>query len=306
MELHALHFVDAAAEDAHRLVVVFVLATTVLAFHFDARGQVDDADGRFGLVHMLATGTTGAHPLPLDVFIADLDLDLVGFGEDGDGRGGGVDAPLGFGFGDALDAVSARFELEPFPGIVAFDGERDFLEAAMFPGAETDFFGVPPLGANEAGVHLIEIAREQRRLVPAGSGADFDDHAVVGFPFGEEKRFDLVGQKFEAGIDTGQIVLGHRGHFGIGLVFGHEDQILALGDQVLVFDIGDQTLVQGAMFLGDLGQKGPILGDLGVGKQRLKFGPAGERPFKGFIAIRKWRGHDLLRSPKTRPKRRDP
>src|SRR5262249_41024896 len=55
---------DAAAEDAHRPVVVLVLAALVLALDLDLVGGaalVPDADGALGLVDVLAAGAAGPH-----------------------------------------------------------------------------------------------------------------------------------------------------------------------------------------------------------------------------------------------------
>ena len=62
----------------------------------------------------------------------------------------------------------------------------------MFPGAKANFFGVPAFQATIASVHFINIAREQGRFVSARAGADFDNHAVVGFTRRKEERFDFI------------------------------------------------------------------------------------------------------------------
>ncbi len=90
---------DPAAQDAHRLFVVFRLAAAVLALHFQLVGRallVPDAHGGLGLVDVLAAGAAGPHPFPFDVRILDLDGNLVRLRQNGDGGRRGVNAPLRF------------------------------------------------------------------------------------------------------------------------------------------------------------------------------------------------------------------
>src|SRR5262245_26158856 len=80
VQLLLLPLEEPAAQDAHRPLVVFVLAPLVLALHFHLVGgalPIPDADRRFGLVDVLAAGPAGAHPLPLDVARANRHLNFV-------------------------------------------------------------------------------------------------------------------------------------------------------------------------------------------------------------------------------------
>src|SRR6185503_6050490 len=61
---------------------------------YDAGGQVGDAHGAVGLVHVLAAGAGGAVGVDPDVGVLDVDLHVLGLGQDGDGGGGGMDAAL--------------------------------------------------------------------------------------------------------------------------------------------------------------------------------------------------------------------
>ena len=121
----------------------------------------------------------------LEVFVVDRDIDLRP-PADRDGRGAGVDAPLAFGRGDALDAVDAAFELQFRKHPLPAHRRNDFLVTAHFGLVRRDDFDLPPLPVGEAAVHAQQIAREQRRLVSAGPGADFEHRgARVGDVLGQ-------------------------------------------------------------------------------------------------------------------------
>ena len=55
----------------------------------------------------------------------------------------------------------------------------DFLEAAFRAFADRHDFGLPALLGGVALVHAEQVAGEQRGLVAAGAGADFEDGVVV-------------------------------------------------------------------------------------------------------------------------------
>ena len=74
---------------------VLVLRPFRLAVHGNAGGDVGDADGGLGLVHVLPAGATRAHGLDAQVLLVDLHPDgLVDVGIDEDAGEGGVAARL--------------------------------------------------------------------------------------------------------------------------------------------------------------------------------------------------------------------
>src|SRR5690606_16349296 len=80
-------------QPGHGLGAVLVLRALFLAFDHDAGGQVGDADGRFGLVDVLATGAGGAIGVHAQVGRVDLDgVLLIRLGQHRHGAGRGVDA----------------------------------------------------------------------------------------------------------------------------------------------------------------------------------------------------------------------
>src|SRR5436305_744287 len=93
----SLSVVDTGAQDVHRRGAVLVLRTAVLHVDDNAGRNVGDADGRFGLVDVLAAGALRAHGLDLEIVALDLDVDFLDLRQHGHDCGRGMDAafPLG-------------------------------------------------------------------------------------------------------------------------------------------------------------------------------------------------------------------
>ncbi len=65
-------------------------------------------------------------------------------------------------------------------------------------------------------VHAKEIAREQRRLIAAGAGADFEDGALlVGGVLGNQQTADGLGQLLDAAVENLGLLARDRRHLGI-------------------------------------------------------------------------------------------
>ena len=172
-------FHQPAAEDAHRLGLVLVLALLILNADDDAARDVSDADGRLDLVDLLSAGPAGAHGVDLQVFVADLDVDVGGLGHHGDGGGTGVDATLRFRFGDTLDAMASALELQLVKAAFARDRQHDILQPAQFGDADFEHLELPALLFDVLRVHLEQISGEQRGFVASRAGADFHDEAAA-------------------------------------------------------------------------------------------------------------------------------
>ena len=78
---------DARAQQRHRLGAVLVLRALRLNGDDDARRQMSDANGGFGLVDVLSARALGAHGVDLEIAVLDLDVDVARLGHDGDGGG---------------------------------------------------------------------------------------------------------------------------------------------------------------------------------------------------------------------------
>jgi len=195
-----------------------VLRAVVLTFDHQAGGQVGDAHRGIGLVDVLAAGAGGPVGVDAQVGRVDVDLaDLVGFRHYRHGAGRGVDAALRFGFRNALHAVAARFELQPRIRAVADDAHDDFLVAADLAGVFRHDFHLPATALGVACVHAQEVAGEQRGLVAAGAGADFEENvALVVGVFRQERGLQRRFQVRDFRFAVGQLGLGQFAQFRIG------------------------------------------------------------------------------------------
>jgi hypothetical protein len=95
--------------------------------------------------------------------------------------------------------VGPALELEHRVGAVATDLERDLLEPADLGRRLGEHVGGKAALLGVASQHLEQVAREQRRLVAAGAGADLDDHVlgIVGIAL-DHRQADLVLERAQA------------------------------------------------------------------------------------------------------------
>lgn len=211
-----LGLVQFGAQDSHGLELVLLLAALVLAGDDNPAGSVNDADGGFVLLHVLATGTAAAKCGDFEIFLVDFKVAFLGFGQNGDGDGAGVDTALRLGCGDALDAVDAALVLEAAVGSAAVNFEHDAGHTADSTFFHFDDFGFPAAPFGVTGVHAEDLGGEQTGFVAAGGAADLDDDVfLVIRVFGQEHDFELVfegGQVFAGGVELG---LGEVVHLGV-------------------------------------------------------------------------------------------
>jgi len=147
-------------------------------------------------------GTGRAVNVDLQVLVLDVDVDLFGFGQHRHGGGRGVDAALRLGHRHPLHPVRAALVLEPAPGRVALDQERDLVEAAHVGGVGAEHLDLQPVALGVADVHLEQVLGEQVGLLSPLRPPDLDDDvlAVVGV-FGQQQDLELVA-------DPGDLDLG--------------------------------------------------------------------------------------------------
>ena len=137
--------------------------------------------------------------------------------------------PGGFGVGHALHAVHAGFELELGEHAAAAHFGDDFLEAAFAAFADRQDFRLPALLGGVALVHAEQVAGEQRGLVAAGAGADFQDGVVVVHRvFGNQRELELLARAPSLRVEQRRR-LGVRelAHLGVGRRVGeraHRDR----------------------------------------------------------------------------------
>src|SRR5882672_6595718 len=227
--LAQLPVLDARRQHRESLFLVLVLGAPVLAFHDDAGRQMRDSHGGVGLVDMLAACARGA--VGVDSKFRGIQHDVADRARLGQHRyraSRRVNAALGLRSGDSLDTVAAGFEFEPGVRALPDDAGDDFLVAAGIARRFGYDLHLPALAFRIARIHAKQIAREERRLVSTGSGADLEENValIVGVPRQEQLlqlRFER-GEPLAASLD---LAFGVAFHLRIG------EQLLRLGDMLL-------------------------------------------------------------------------
>ena len=181
------------------------------------------------------------------------DVHLLGFRQHGHGHGRGVDAPLALGRRHALHAVHAALPAQAAEGTFTPHGVDHLAVAALRALGGIDQLGLPAPLLGVAQVHAGDLFGEQRRLVAAGAGADFQDRvAVVIGVVRQQRGLQRGGGLLQRRFELRQLVPDHRHHVGI---------LLGLQQGVVVVDLP----VQGQPGLADL----QLLADPGVVAGRL-------------------------------------
>jgi hypothetical protein len=127
-----------------------------------------------------------------------------------------VHATLRFGSWDALHAMRAGFEFQHRVCTLANDARDDLLVAAHLSGAFRDHFDLPAPALGETRIHAEQVAGKQGRLVAAGTGAYFQEHAalVVGV-FGQQLYLQLATKLRQARLALFDLCVGKFLHFRV-------------------------------------------------------------------------------------------
>ena len=138
-----------------------------------------------------------------------------------------------------LDTIKSRCQVfrfrAPSRGVLAKtvidvakkEGFKLKLEAADLIGVEADGLDLPAACRGKAFVHAEQVGGEQRGLVAAGAGADFEHRrALVGAVAREHGDGEAVLGLGQPLAQLGQLLVGQRLHFGIG---GQRGQLGDLG-----------------------------------------------------------------------------
>ncbi len=113
-------------------VLVLVLGALLLGEDHDTRRLVDEADGAFRPVHVLAASAARTGEANVDIGRVDLDVDaVVDHGIDGDGGEARVAARVRVIGRNAHEAMDAALRLQPAVGVLAFDLEGGRLDALL-------------------------------------------------------------------------------------------------------------------------------------------------------------------------------
>ena len=183
--------------------------------------------------------------------------------------------------GNALHAMRAGFEFQFRKRAAALHLGDDFLVTAHGAFAGRDHLDLPALQGRKPLIHPEQVAGEQRGLVAAGAGADFQHHvAVVHGVFRQQRDADLLLEIGDARPQRLEFGLRHAAHFRIGCRireqrFGIRD--LGAG-RAVGFDGVDQRIEVGEfardldVFLGTELPKQLGLERSVMGEQDIEFG----------------------------------
>ena len=134
-----------------------------------------NAHSGFGLVDMLAAGALRAHRIDLQIRFINIDIHILGFGQNRDGCRRSMDAALGFGFRHPLHPMRSGLEFQPCEDTAPRDFSDDFLVTPRCSLTRRQNLDAPALQLGIALIHPEQIAGEKRRLIAAGSSANFEN-----------------------------------------------------------------------------------------------------------------------------------
>ena len=210
-----LGVVELGAQHRHRLGAVLVLRALLLHQHDDAARHVGDADRRLGLVDVLAAG---ARDRMVSILRSSSLISMSTSSTSGSTATVAAEVwmrPCASVSGTRCTRCTPELELQPGERPAAADLGDDFLEAALgaFGGGKN--LGGPALPRGEALVHAEQVAGEQRGLVAAGAGADFDDDvALVHRVLGQKRKPQLLDDPLALVGERAALVVGHLAHRG--------------------------------------------------------------------------------------------
>ena len=166
--------------------------------------------------------------------------------------------------------MHAGLVLEPREHPLARDLGHDLLDPAEIALARGQDLAAPALQIGVALVHAQEVAREQRRLVAAGAGADLQDRVlVVGRVLGQQQQPHLPLQLGQASRELALLRLHQIRHVGIAR---HRAELAQFAlDRPVGLD-GRHHRAEVGKFLGELG----VAAGRDLGEQRLQLVAAGE------------------------------
>ena len=179
--------------------------------------------------------------------------------------------------------MHARLELQLGEGAAPSDLGDDFLVAAHRAFARRHDLDLPAVLGGEALVHPEQVAGEQRGLIAAGAGADFqNDVALVHRIFRHQRLADVLRERVAPRLQRRLLGLGERAHVAIrpGIV----QHRVEVGDLALDRAVGLDRLDRRRQ-LGELARQ-PHEG--------VALGPGGEFVLDGAVTrkerIELWRG----------------
>ncbi|MNY40320.1 hypothetical protein D3C86_1750560 [compost metagenome] len=128
------------------------------------------------------------------------------------------------------------------------------------------------MGISITGVHPVQVRGEQRRFIPAGRAADFDDYVLVVIRvLRQQQDADFL---LQLGLARGQVLdlhFDHFFHFIIKLFGLHHLGCLKLFHYIFIFSIGLKGRLQIGLFFGIVPQFLTVACNIRVTKQFTEF-----------------------------------
>src|SRR5665648_303129 len=191
-------------EHAHGHGLVLQLRALVLALHHDVGGEMRDAHGGAGLVHVLPAGAARAVGVDAQVVVVDLDVGVVAHQRRGvDGDEARVPAVGGVERAHTDQAMHAPLRLQQPVDVLALDGERGALEAGFVAFLRVVHLDLEGAALEPAQVHAQQHLGPVLRLGAAGAGMDGHDRAALVVLAAEEAQ---LLPALEIGLELGDAV----------------------------------------------------------------------------------------------------
>ena len=211
-----------------------------------------DAHRGIGRVHRLPARTRRAERVNPQILRLDFDVDFIGFGQYGDGGSRSVNAALLLGLRNALHAVHAALILQLGIDFVPLNRSNHFLHSAKRRRRAFQNFHLPALCFRVARIHAEKLPGKERGFDAAGSGADFDEHAllVVGI-FRQQQELELALGSFLPRGERLFLFVRHLLHLG---VFPFQEKLVRPGevlDDLLVLAVFRDNFFQFGVLLGN-------------------------------------------------------
>src|SRR5713101_3195163 len=259
-------------QDLERARLVLVLRLLVPAYNHHPARDMRNPHGRVRRVDALAAGPRRTHYVdPKVLLLVDIDLDLVCLGQHRDGHRRSMNTARRFGGRYALHAMDTALELEPAVRAASAHQRDDFLDSAKPGRAQTQRLDFPSMALGKPRVHPEEFIREERRLLAAGSCADFEqDVLVVVGVAGREKLLEALLDGGLPSLQIGQLVPSNLAQFRVvafeqRLMFGN------LAKQAAIFANRDGNLFELGTLLGQLGVLAVVRDDRGIAQAAFQF-----------------------------------
>ncbi len=203
-----------------------------------------------------------------------------------------MDPPSRFRHGNPLDAVDAALELELAVRVLPRHEKYDFLVAAHLGRARAQRLHLPFVPLREEPVHPREIRREERRLVPARSGADLE-HRVAGVVgvAGKEEHLDPLLRLLELALDLDELGARELDELAVPSLAHDAGGLLPAPLEIPEAPDRADGLLEIAALAGELAVEGLVADVLWL---RELLGELLEAPDHVFVAVARRHGRSVL------------